>query len=505
MQSRLAFTIALASAGAGCSGGPVATVVPPATPKVGAVEPPPAPPPTIELPSIEACKVPERRDLLVVDWTPEQRADLEAAMKQGLALVSFDCRSLRLVTGCSLDGSYGYIGTTRREKQIELTASDEIAANLPVGSLAWLTELGGKLDRDSELLAQLVLVGKRASARKLAARGELSGSCDDVTHFVRAAAIGAFAVATGPKAELAAGAKPPGKGAAAGAKSATKVRSEDGDLVACVAADPADKAPPAQCGAIVRIELEPIGGPRPAAPELAVGLCAPGYAVADGACVPPSRPHQCNPDDADGCAAQCSAGDAASCATLAVLHRDGLGAPKDGAKAAALAGRACGAGVITGCRVFAAAKLGGEGIAKDPKAALALLEQACQAGDGLGCVDLGVARLADRKLASDAQHAFRRACYGGGEAEGCAWLGALQAEGRGGLPRNAKLAAPIFEKGCKEGSMRACNSLGALYKAGKGVKRDRARAKALALQACTGGYAPACKATTKAKGKPKKK
>jgi len=52
---------------------------------------------------------------------------------------------------------------------------------------------------------------------------------------------------------------------------------------------------------------------------------------------------------------------------------------------------------------------------------------------------------------------------------------------------------PFFEKGCKEGSARACDGLGELTKAGRGTKRDPARAKELFEQACNGGHAPACK------------
>jgi uncharacterized protein len=484
MHARLALGLALA----GCPSGKAAQVVQPEPPKVGTADP------SMKPPSIEACKTAERHDLMVVDWTPELRGDLEVAMKEGIALVSYDCRSLKLASACSLEGSYGYIGTTRREKKIEMSSSDEVAANLPVGGLSWLSDLGGKLGRESALLAQLTMVGKRSSAKRQAARGELQGSCDGATHFVRAATVGAFFVASGSKAELAASAKLLGKGASAGSKSGTKIHTRDGDLDTCTAAAPDDKAPPAQCGALVRIELEPVGAAPPAAPELAVASCAPKFAMADGACVPEGRPHQCRPGDAKDCAAQCDAGSAASCATLAVMHRDGLGAPKDWAKAAALAERACGKDVIAGCRTLAAAKLAGEGTAKDPKGALALLDKSCQAGDGLGCVDLGVARLADKQLAPDAQYAFRRACYGGGEVEGCAWLGVLYADGKGDLAANPKLAAQFFEKGCKEGSMRACDGLGDLTKAGKGVaKKDPARAKALFEQACNGGYAPACK------------
>lgn len=486
MHARLALALLLALAG--CPSGKAAQVVQPEPPKVGAADP------SMKPPSIEACKTPQRHDLMVVDWTPELRGDLEVAMKEGVALVSYDCRTLKLAGSCSLEGAYGYIGTTRREKQIELSSSDEVAANLPVGGLSWLSDVGGKLGRESALLAKLVMVGKRSSARKAAERGGLQGGCDGATHFVRAATVGAFVVASGSKAELAASAKILGKGASAGSERSTKIRAQDGDLDACTASKPDDKAPPDQCGAVVRIELEPIGGAAPDAPELAVPSCAPGFAVADGACVAVSRPHQCRPGDAADCAAQCDAGDAASCATLAVMHRDGLGAPKDWAKAAALAERACAKDVTAGCRTLAAAKLGGEGTARDPKGALALLDKACQAGDGLGCVDLGVARLADKKLAPDAQYAFRRACYGGGEVEGCAWLGSLYEGGKGGLAPNPKLAVPFFEKGCKEGSARACDGLGDLLKSGKGVpKKDPARARELFEQACNGGHAPACK------------
>jgi uncharacterized protein len=400
-------------------------------------------------PSIEACKPGDRHDVMVVDWTPELRGDLEVAMKEGVAVLGYDCKSVKLVPTCSLAGTYGYIGTTRREKKIEMSSSDEIAANLPVGGLTWLSDVGGKLDRESALVAQLVMVGKRSSAKKLAAKNELTGGCDGATHFVRAATVGAFVVAAGSKAELDASLKLVGKGASAGAKSSTKIEAQDGDLEACAKSSPDGKAPPDQCGAVVRIELEPIGAAAAETPELAVATCAPGFAMADGACVRLDTPHQCTPGDAKDCAAQCDAGDAASCATLAVMHREGKGAAKDATKAVALGKKACDKDVTTGCRVVGS---------------IPALDKACQAGDGGACVDLGIAKLADKKLSADAQYAFRRACYGGGEFEGCTWLGTLYLEGKGGMSKNPKMARPFFEKGCKEGSKKACDQLAKIKK-----------------------------------------
>ena len=471
----------------GCPASTPAQKVQPAVPTVGAVDP------SMRGPAIEACTTPARHDLMVVDWSPEARGDLEVAMKEGVAVLAYDCRSARLVPACSMAGTYGYIGTTRREKKIEMTSSDEVAANLPVGGLSWLSDVGGKLGRERAVLAQLVMVGKRSSARKQIARGELEGGCADATHFVRAATVGAFAVAAGSKAELAAAATIMGKGAKAGSSSSTKIHAQDGELEACATSTPDGKAPPAQCGAVVRIELEPLGGEASATPELAIATCAPGFAMADGACVRLDKPHQCTPTDAAACTAQCEAGHAASCATAAVLHRDGVGAARDWARAAGFAQRACDQDVMLGCRLVAAAKLGGEGVKKDKPGAIALLDRACLAGDGMGCVELGVARLADKKLAADAQYAFRRACYGGGEHEGCAWLGTLYADGKGGMTASPKLAASFFDKGCKEGSQRACVGYADLLKGGKGVDKDVPRAKRLYEAACNAGHAPACK------------
>jgi hypothetical protein len=409
------------------------------------------PPPTVasadgKPAEIQPCTTPARADLMVVDWTPEARGDLEVAMKEGLALLAYDCKSAKLVPSCSLAGSYNYIGTTKREKKVEMSTSDEIAANLPVSGLSWLSEIGGKFGRETALLAQMVMIGKRSSAKKMAARNELEGTCTEATHFVRAATVGAFAVASGSKAELGATATLMGKGGSADSKSATKLESQDGDLGACDSSTPDAKQPPAQCGAIVRIELEPIGAAPAEKPELAVAQCAPGFVVSDGACVRPDKPHQCSPDDVEACKTQCTAGNAGSCATAAALGKD-----------IELAKKACDANVPLGCRVQAE-------LTKAAKDKIALLERACAAGDGMGCVDLGLAKLDDKKLAGDAQYAFRRACYGGGEFEGCTQLGMLYVEGKGGLSKSPKLATSFFEKACKEGSQKSCDELKKLKK-----------------------------------------
>src|SRR5438270_2240001 len=57
---------------------------------------------------------------LVVDWKPEHRGDLEEAMHDGVAIVNYTCDGIKLLKGCRLDGSYGFLGMTRREQVVRL-------------------------------------------------------------------------------------------------------------------------------------------------------------------------------------------------------------------------------------------------------------------------------------------------------------------------------------------------------------------------------------------------
>src|SRR5690242_3297186 len=58
---------------------------------------------------------------LVVDLEAHERADIEEAMRDGVALVAYDCKTLRLLRGCSVDGSYGFMSVSRKEEVVQLT------------------------------------------------------------------------------------------------------------------------------------------------------------------------------------------------------------------------------------------------------------------------------------------------------------------------------------------------------------------------------------------------
>ena len=493
---------AIVAGPAGCTPGGAADAIRPDTPTAGGATGAERRDPA------EPCDPAASYEAMVVDLEPEARGDLEVALKQGVVVVKYDCRSLAILPDCELAGDYGYLGMSRKEKVVSLSSADEIKANLPVSGIKFLADLEAGLTRGQSLNVAMVMVGKRTTARKLAATDELDGDCAGATHFIRDATVGAFAMEAGSSAEVTTAASIFGRGASGASKSSEKVASRDGELEACQAATPDSKAPPGQCQSILRLRLKAIAAAEGAAADRAevdVASCPPGTVMAGGVCQEPEpdRPHQCKLGDADGCRAMCERGDAPSCYILGSMQRAGLGAGRDLAAAAANMERACEGEVWPACTELAGLHRRKEIKAASLDRAAELAARACDAGHGLGCVEHGLVLVAGEEAgrgakgkgragAEQAVYRFRKACYGG-EFEGCAWLGSLYGEGTGGVSRSPKLAAKFLEKACKEGSPLGCHLLAEAVRAGKGTKKDQKRAAELAEKACRGGHQPACR------------
>lgn len=442
----------------------------------------------------EECDTTKSYEALAVDWEPEVRGDLEVAMKQGVAVVAYDCNSIRLLADCTMDGSYGFIGMTRKEKVVSMQDSDEVKANLPMSGVKFLAKIGGEIKRGTSLDAAMVMIGKNNSGRKRADRSELDEDCEAATHFVRSATLGAFVLATSSSADAKVAANFFGdQGGGAGSASEKKVHNKDGDLDDCKAAKPDANKPPAQCGAVLRLSLKPIKSRGGVDKDVAVDVpsCPGGTVMTDAGCEKPEpdKPYQCELGDSDTCEQQCKKGHAGSCYVLGSMLYQGLGGRKDWERAASVLVKGCDGDSAEACRVAGAMYSTGQGVDKDAKRAESMLTKSCDGGDALGCVELGKHMLARKN--GDAQYVFRRACYGG-EYEGCTWLGTMRQDGLGGMRKNPKLANKFFEKGCKEGSALACYKLAANTRAGKGTNKDKARAKQLFEKACAAGHEPAC-------------
>lgn len=382
---------------------------------------------------------------LIVDWKPEERADLEIAMHQGVAVVHYDCNELKLLADCHSDGDYGFVGVTHKEQVISLNDADEAKVNLPLNGGA----IGASLGRGSALDIALVMVGKNTASSLKVARGGLKGRCEGATHFVRAATVGAFAMKTRTSGEASAAASIFAVGGAASSSSNRNVSNKDGDVTACERADVESLKAPNNCAAPLRVQLLALDRAVDEKAPPADVACPQGLSAVNGKCVAPKpdAPHECQQENLADCAKQCDAGstescrslalgtllkglndnsskydaqtahaytrgcelnDMFSCASLAGLYESGIGVARDPAKARQLSTKACHGGYGEGCRTLGDA-LG----ATDKTRAAALYARGCNAGDGTSCFKAGTAFDKGEGVGADptrASAAYRRGC-----------------------------------------------------------------------------------------------
>jgi len=98
-------------------------------------------------------------------------------------------------------------------------------------------------------------------------------------------------------------------------------------------------------------------------------------------------------------------------------------------------------------------------------------------------------------LSMRCQHKDANACEelcGQGDKGACTLLGLLYRDGRG-VTRDMAKATQLLDKACSEGGATACYDLAVLYDAGHGVEKDPKRAVQLYEKACTGSHAIGCR------------
>jgi hypothetical protein len=198
---------------------------------------------------------------LIVEWPSSDRMTLETRARQGVVVVRYVGCDLEVLSRCRAPVKYGYTGGTRKIDKIVMKDADDLYANVPVGAAA----LEATLKRSGQLTVAMNLVGRYESADAIVGVDELQGECTGATHFVYGVTVGAFDFFAGGEASMGASANFLGAGAGAHSESERSSLSSDGDMTACEKATPDDKGPPAQCGALVRIEVVPLGQPK--APE----------------------------------------------------------------------------------------------------------------------------------------------------------------------------------------------------------------------------------------------
>lgn len=484
---------------------------------------------------------------LVVDWKPEQRGDLEVAMSQGIAVMSYDCDKMTLLPDCVAEGSYGFKGVVFKQQLIRLQDEDEIRANLPLSGGLLAAHLKAELERGTTLDLATALIGNRTGSRTAVGRADLKGMCQGATHFVRGANVGAFVMQSGERAQVATAADLFSASASAGSRSTLLSRVEDGSITACMDTNSDSTSPPRNCGALIRIHLLPIGtdsatlsaaahepGGTANSNAKVEAACPADLVLRDGKCTKAvaTAAHECRPGDAADCQLQCEKGQAASCARFArVLLKDsalppdpqrirqlfeaacqadqgdacsdlgvqwmvGKGTVPDPPRALELFERACDLGEANGCFNLGNLYYEGQGTGQDHRKAFTLFEQACNAGKPAGCINVGNMYDDGDAVQVDSAKAFllfKKACEGDA-AIGCANLAYMYTEGKS-VPADQAMALALYEKACKLGNGRACEYAGMRYSTGEGANADLAKARELRKRACELGQSDSCSGT----------
>jgi hypothetical protein len=213
--------------------------------------------PAFDRPGETKCGVARSRsEPLVVEWPSAARAELEALSRTGVVAVRYTGCEMEVLASCSAPGKYAYTAITPKRDHVAIRNEDDLYANIPLGA----AKLEGKLASSGELDVDMAIVGRYASDRAVVTADQLQGpDCARATHVVSALTVGAFDFSAGSDAAVSGGASVGNAGGGASSSSSRELLNSDGQRTACGTAKTSDASPPEACGAIVRLEVVPLG------------------------------------------------------------------------------------------------------------------------------------------------------------------------------------------------------------------------------------------------------
>lgn len=206
---------------------------------------------------------------LIIEWPAAERTRLEAIARRGAVVVRYQGCELEILPQCQTSRRYSYTSTTPQDERVRIKDADQLYAHLPFGA----ARLEGTLARAGELNVSMSIVGTYEIDRAPLAADELSGSCAGATHVISALTVGAFEFSAGADASIKAEGTALGAGAGGKTTAQRETLNRGGSPGACAESNPDATKPPFGCGALLRIEVDPIqpsrSRPPPAAPERA--------------------------------------------------------------------------------------------------------------------------------------------------------------------------------------------------------------------------------------------
>ncbi len=443
------------------------------------------------------CAVaPNEAEPLAVDWSPSEQVELAVAMQKGVALVAYDCKSLRVVKACHAAGEYTFTAVPSvLQETVQISDADEVKASLPFSG----NTLSGDVSGNSAIDIALAYVGKRVTVNDTIAVSELVGAdCGNATHFVRSASIGAFTMATGTKGQSKAAAEIFSFAAGGDSSSSKKRLNSAGDVASCKGIVAGAASPPDGCAAPLRLEIVKLsttagsGGVQEGAkPVPLASTCPDGFVPAEGGrCAKKSAAaggYRCDPSDFDACKEQCTKGNAESCYNAALKLATGseLGGPREGA-ATPLFQEACRGKIGDACTWLGAIYFSGWPYLKyGHDAQLQAFDYWKKGCDLLSPGACYHEALSDEALDVAGRAAFfRRGCDLGDNAS-CLTYAEICLLGRG-VPKNPSEGVRRYAALCDAGDKKGCEGLLDTYQNNAAVK-DPAKAEAAKRRACARG------------------
>lgn len=252
------------------------------------------------------CQVHASQDRpLVIEWPSNDRVALESRLLRGVVAVRYEGCEMQVLR-CGAEVPYRYQGVTYASEQVTIEDVDTLYANLPLGAI----ELEGKLEETGRLDVAMTVAGRYEATESQIERRQLEGDqCDLATHVVAAVNVGAFSLTAGGRTSQEGRIGVMGSD---GGRRRNALRSElkrGGDVAQCAVASRDDTTPPEGCGALLRLEVVPVGEPRLASPTCPRGWrwtgsqCVRDQPLAEVAPSPdpaPSPSPITMPDDDDG-------------------------------------------------------------------------------------------------------------------------------------------------------------------------------------------------------------
>jgi len=192
---------------------------------------------------------------LLVEWPAADRAQLEAASAGGLVAVRYDGCQMQVLSRCELEGGYDYHPITRKRDELRIRSRDALWAEIPLGAAS----LESALSREGQINVDMAVVGQRQANVDQARATGSGAACSGATHVVTTMTVGAFTLYTGNAIEGSVDVTLHGAGGGGQVARSSETLRSDGDLARCSDATTHDDAPPTQCGALLRVELAPLG------------------------------------------------------------------------------------------------------------------------------------------------------------------------------------------------------------------------------------------------------